>query len=127
MNPAIHIRPAIRVVFLAASLLVASVAQAHLALESSTPAANASVSAPQQIELVFNEKLVPRASRLVLNSLGSDGTANAEHSEIEVINDGKTLRATLHHSLKAGTYQVQWRGVGEDNHPMTGEFTFTVE
>lgn len=127
MNPAIHMRPLIRIVSLAASLLVASVAQAHLALESSTPAADTSVSAPQQIDLVFNEKLVQRASRLELNALDNGGAAKAEHFEIEVINDGKTLRATPHHSLKAGTYQVQWRAVGEDNHPVTGEFEFTVE
>ena len=113
---------------LAVGLLIASVAQAHISLIKSIPVANAVVATPEQIDLVFNEQLVPRASRLELNILGNqESEEKFEHFDIEFINDGKTLRANLHHPLGADNYRVQWRVVGNDNHPMTGEFNFTVE
>ena len=43
---------------LAVSLLSASFAYAHATLVQSTPAANAVVASPQQIDLMFNETLV---------------------------------------------------------------------
>ena len=30
-------------------------------------------------------------------------------------------------SMGAGTYQIEWRGLGDDGHPMNGTFSFTVE
>ena len=109
-------------------LLITSVAQAHISLVESTPAVDAIVATPKQIDLVFNERLVLRASRLELSAIRDGGAAEkVEHIDVELINDGKTLRATLHHPLGAGVYRVQWRAVGDDNHPMTGEFSFTVE
>ena len=109
-------------------LLITSVAQAHISLVESTPATDAVVAPLGQIDLVFNERLVPRASRLELSALKNGGAAEKfEHIDIEFINDGKTLRAKLHHPLGAGVYRVQWRAVGDDNHPITGEFSFNVE
>lgn len=111
---------------LAVGLLSASFAYAHATLVQSTPAANTVVASPQQIDLVFNETLLPRASRVELTMVHGDSTMPIENLEIEVVNDGKTLRAKLHHLLEAGTYRVQYRAVGPDNHPMTGDFSFTV-
>lgn len=113
---------------LAIGLLMTSIAQAHISLIKSTPVANAVVATLEQIDLVFNERLVTRASRLELNILTNQETEEKfEHFDVEFINDGKTLRANLHHPLGADNYRVQWRVVGNDNHPMTGEFNFTVE
>lgn len=112
---------------LATGLLITSVAQAHISLVKSTPTADAVVTTPQQIELNFSEQLVLRASRLELSVIKDGGaTEKVEHLEVELINDGKTLRARLHHPLDAGIYHVQWRAVGDDNHPMTGEYSFTI-
>ena len=30
-------------------------------------------------------------------------------------------------SMGEGTYEIEWRGLGEDGHPMNGTFGFTVE
>ncbi len=109
---------------LAVSLLSASFAYAHATLVQSTPAANAVVASPQQIDLMFNETLVPRASRLELAPIRGNATMPSEPVGIEVI--GKTVRAGRQHPLEAGTYRVQYRAVGPDNHPMTGDFSFTV-
>ncbi len=114
---------------LAAGLLVSTVAQAHIALVDSSPAVDAVASSVTQIDLVFSERLVERGSRVQLEPIGMDGQASAAayHATIEVINDGTTLRVSPHHTLDAGRYQVRWRVVGEDGHPATGDFMFTVE
>lgn len=123
--------PSIRSCAIATILLAGTVtsplAYAHAGLVSATPKADATVSAPTQIELVFNEKLMPRVSRLNLSQV-KDGAPAAlvGVDSMELSADGKTLRAKLHHPLEAGPYRVQWRAVGPDNHPMTGEYRFTV-
>ena len=128
MNRTTQFRSLIVGACLATGLLITSVAQAHISLVKSIPTADAVVATPQQIDLVFSEQLVLRASRLELSVIKDGGAAEkVEHIDVELINDGKTLRATLHHPLGAGVYRVQWRAVGDDNHPMTGEFSFTVE
>ena len=114
---------------LVAGLLISTVAQAHITLIDSSPAAAAVVASPSKIDLVFNEQLVPRASRIRLELVNQADPAEAatQHLDVQVVNGGTTLRAKPHHSLDAGTYRVHWRAVGEDNHPMTGEFFFSIE
>lgn len=116
---------------LVAGLLISTVAQAHITLIESSPAADDVVASPTQIDLVFNEQLVPRGSRIrleLVNEVDLDpAEAASQHLDVQVVNGGTTLRAKPHHSLGAGTYRVHWRAVGEDNHPMTGEFFFSIE
>lgn len=114
---------------LVAGLLISTVAQAHITLIDSSPAAAAVVASPSKIDLVFNEQLVPRASRIRLELVNQADPAEAatQHLDVQVVNGGATLRAKPHHSLGAGTYRVHWRAVGEDNHPITGEFFFSIE
>lgn len=111
---------------IAASQFSLQVAHAHAALQQSTPAANAVVASPSQIDLVFNETLIPRASRLKLLMKHGSSTMPVENFTTEIVNNGKTLRAKLPKPLAAGAYRVEYRAVGGDNHPMTGSFTFTV-
>ena len=111
---------------IAAGQFSLQVAHAHAALQQSTPAANAVVSSPSQIDLVFNETLIPRASRLKLLMKHGSSTMPVENFTTEIVNNGKTLRAKLPKPLAAGAYRVEYRAVGGDNHPMTGSFSFTV-
>ena len=128
MNRTTQFRSLIVGACLATGLLITSVAQAHISLVKSIPTADAVVTTPQQIDLVFSEQLVLRASRLELSVIKDGGAAEkVEHIDVELINDGKTLRATLHNPLGVGVYQMQWRAVGDDNHPMTGEYSFTIK
>mgnify|MGYP001949766921 CR=1 FL=1 len=114
---------------LVAGLLISTVAQAHITLIESSPAADAAVESPTQVDLVFNEQLLPRASTVRLERVNEADPAEAatQHLDVQVVNGGTVLRAKPHHSLDAGTYRVHWRAVGEDNHPMTGEFFFSIE
>ena len=114
------------VLAIAAGQFSLQVARAHAALQQSTPAANAVVASPSQIDLVFNETLIPRASRLKLVMKHGSSTMPIENFTTEIVNNGKTLRAKLPKPLAAGAYRVEYRAVGGDNHPMTGSFSFTV-
>ena len=111
---------------IAAGQFSLQVAHAHAALQQSTPAANAVVASPSQIDLVFNETLIPRALRLKLLMKHGSSTMPVENFTTEIVNNGKTLRAKLPKPLAAGAYRVEYRAVGGDNHPMTGSFSFTV-
>ena len=114
------------VLAIAAGQFSLQIAHAHAALQQSTPAANAVVASPGQIDLVFNETLIPRASRLNLLMKHGSSTMPIENFTTEIVNNGKTLRAKLPQPLTPGVYTVEYRAVGGDNHPMTGNFSFTV-
>jgi methionine-rich copper-binding protein CopC len=96
--------------------------QAHTKLEKSEPAAGASVSAPKQIELWFNEKVDPAVSKIELTSAAGKVTLGPTHTM-----GGKTLMAGITGKIAAGTYTVAWQTAGDDGHVVKGDFTFTVK
>ncbi len=118
-------KPLSRLVSLAAALAVAvaSPALAHTRLVSSTPAANAKVSAPRTITLTFNERLVPSFSKFEL-SMPAHGMAVPV--ETAVSRDGKHIVGTLDAPLMKGAYRISWTAAGADGHKMTGTLDFQV-
>ena len=103
---------------------VASIAQAHAKVESTTPVADASVSSPKLIQVHFNEAVETRMSSIKLAA--SDGTAVPVMS----MNDAKdpaTLTIMPNAPLKAGLYKVMWSAVTDDGHKTQGAFSFTVK
>lgn len=124
-------RPSLRIFLLALvswfGLVASAGAFAHAGLVKAVPAAGSQVAAAPQIELTFNEALVPRAVRVTLSRVGAGGApAKVEHVGVEVLDGNKVVRATPHHPLAPGEYEVEWRVVGADNHPMTGRHRFTI-
>lgn len=106
-----------------ALLLVPRLALAHAHLESSTPAANATVQGPNiTIELRFNSRVDGQRSTLGLEVAGGSAKANlvrdAQHSE-------STLNA--HATLQPGHYIIQWQALAPDGHITRGEIPFTVQ
>lgn len=120
-------RTALRSLVLAAGLAATGGAFAHVALVSSTPAANGHASSAEHIDLTFNEALVPRASRITLSRVdgGKTLTPVADLS-VTLTNGNRTIRATPRQALPKGEYQVEWRAVGGDSHPMTGSYRFMI-
>lgn len=112
---------------LSTALLVSGGAFAHAHLVSATPAADSHVPSAERIELTFNEALTPRASRITLSRVNADKSLTAVESlKIELAGDNKILRATPPQKLAPGNYKVEWRAVGGDNHPMTGDYQFMI-
>ena len=103
---------------------VASLAQAHAKVESTTPTADSSVSSPKMIQVHFNEAVETKLSSIKLAA--SDGTS----VPIMSMNDAKdptTLSIMPDAPLKAGLYKVTWSAVSDDGHKTQGTFRFTVQ
>jgi methionine-rich copper-binding protein CopC len=101
-----------------------SLAQAHAKVESTTPAADSSVTSPKLIQVHFNEAVETKMSSIKLAA--SDGTA----VPIMSMNDAKdpaTLSIMPNAPLKAGLYKVMWSAVSDDGHKTQGTFSFTVQ
>lgn len=94
--------------------------QAHTPLQSSTPAAEASVAAPKAIELAFGGEV-----RLTAVTL-TDAGGTAKHLDDVPTEIGTKFTLAVHEPLAPGGYKVVWRAVGGDTHIVSGEFAFTV-
>ena len=55
------------------------------------------------------------------------GEVMAMPAKVSGSDDPKTMVITPNTPLTAGTYQVQWRAVSSDTHPITGNVTFKVK
>ncbi|KAB1102874.1 copper resistance protein CopC [Micromonospora aurantiaca] len=105
-----------------ALLVPATPAWAHNALRDSTPAANARLAAaPQQIELIFVERLDPRFTTIAVTAPG-DVAAVAGKPAVS----GTRATQPLKSDLPAGRYTVAYRVVSVDGHPVQSSYTFTV-
>lgn len=115
---------------LASGLLLSSLAQAHPKLLSSTPAEGADGTAPGKIELHFSENLLTKFSGAKLVMTEMPGMAHSPmpmKAKVSAGSDPKSMLITPLAPLPAGTYQVQWRAVSSDTHPITGNVTFKVK
>lgn len=98
---------------------------AHASLESAVPAKNAQLTAPpKEVRLHFNENLEANFSSIKVTDSGGKNVSLKK--AIVDANDRKTLFVPLD-PLKAGSYKVQWVGVGHDGHRRTGDFKFSVK
>lgn len=105
-----------------AVLVLAPAANAHTGLVSSDPADGSVLQqAPQAVTLTFDEDLLPGASTLSINS--SDGTV-LKSTPVEP--NGPSVSLPWPSGLGAGDYQVAYRVVSGDGHPVTGAISFTV-
>ncbi|MGE8271536.1 copper homeostasis periplasmic binding protein CopC [Stenotrophomonas geniculata] len=112
---------------LLSGLAVAPLVLAHPSLLRATPAADATVAPASQIELQFSEKVMPRATRIELSMDHGRMKMAMPTTAQQISEDGHTLRARFAKPLPAGTYALQWRAVGQDSHPITGNYRFTVK
>ncbi|UPO75953.1 copper resistance CopC family protein [Arthrobacter sp. Helios] len=106
---------------LALFLVAAPPALAHDELVSSTPEDGTVLAeAPTEIELVFSAELMDLGNQVVLAD-----ASGANLIESEPVLNRETLAQPLP-ALEDGEYQVTWRAVSSDGHPITGAFSFTV-
>ena len=95
-------------------------AVAHAQLLTSTPAPNAVlVSAPQTVQLVFNESVIPLSVTLI----ATDGTRTDLTS---VSTGGTTVAIRLPHGIDTGTHVLSWRAASTDGHPVAGSLIFSI-
>lgn len=110
--------------------LSAPAAWAHAHLQESVPAADAAVASAERIELRFSEPLIERFAKVTLSFLGADGQsapAEVQGVALSFAAGGRGVIATPAQPLRPGRYQVAWRVVSTDTHPVKGQFRFTVK
>lgn len=117
--------PAVLVAAFAAALVSVGPASAHDALASSSPAADTTIDGSvDRVTLTFSEPpLSGLETGIVISVTGADG---AEHSSGSVRVDGNTLSKSVDLTT-AGAYDVTWRSVSTDGHPISGSFRFTSQ
>ena len=113
--------PTLAVLAAAASLVLATQAQAHAKLVGSTPAADTTAAAPKQITLKFNEKVQPKFTGVEVTMGGAPVLLKTS-----VAKDRMTLVGAPAKPFAAGVYQVKWHAVTADTHRMQGSYSFTV-
>jgi copper resistance protein C len=110
---------------LLALVLAVPLAQAHSHLQSSDPAANATLAAsPKEIRLTFNMAFEPKFSTVRL--LDASGKVVETPPAAPDPQNPKLLLLQLPQALPPGAYKVEWKVVAGDAHPMTGSFSFTI-
>jgi methionine-rich copper-binding protein CopC len=105
-----------------ALLLGASPAFAHTRLESSDPADKSSVdTAPESVSLTFNEDI--SAEFASMSVVGPDGT-NYATGQVSAV--GGQVSTAVSPLGPAGAYEIGYRVVSDDGHPVQGKVTFTL-
>ena len=100
-------------------------ALAHAHLKRSTPAAGAHVARPPaQLRLDFTE--APELAVTAVHLRDADGREIALGA-LAYASDRRTIVASITGAMEAGSYVVAWQTVGDDGHPVRGEFSFVVD
>lgn len=106
-----------------ATLCLAAPAFAHDVLTDSTPADGASVAVgPSEVTLTFNAPVQFGDNRLTVT--GPDGQ-QWENSDVATV-DGNSVSTSVAPLGPAGEYDVGYRIISADGHPVSGEVTFTL-
>lgn len=100
----------------------ATPAFAHDQLSASDPPAGAQLeSAPEQVSLQFSDTVLTIGAIVLVAD--TDGTSWADGDPIL---DGPTVTARLADGTPDGAYEIRWRVVSADGHPISGVIPFTI-
>lgn len=100
-------------------------ALAHAQLLESQPKANQVLSSsPAEFRLNFSDELIDLG--LASNWLKVEDSQGVVVSTDSVLN-GNQISAKPTQVLKPGKYQLTWRALSEDGHPIQGNYEFTVQ
>lgn len=97
----------------------------HLALKSSSPAADEILAeSPASITLLFTE--APQMSGTSVRVLPKGGEPLDLGAAKAKEGDGATVVLAIPTALADGDYRVMWRAMADDGHTVRGDFGFTV-
>lgn len=100
----------------------AAPASAHDKLVSSDPASGQVLQeAPAEVSLTFSADVLDMGAAVVVTDGGDTDRVSAAPSI-----DGPTVTAVLDPGLPDGGYEIRWRVVSSDGHPITGIVPFAV-
>lgn len=97
---------------------------AHAHPKSEVPADGATVTAPTEVSIVFDDALEAALSTLTVSDAQNHTVTNAK-AELDSATH-KTLSLKVP-ALSSGTYLVKWVAVSLDGHRTSGNYHFTVK
>jgi methionine-rich copper-binding protein CopC len=106
------------------SLFFSEAVWAHAHPKSEMPADGATVAAPPEVSIVFDDALEPALSTLSVTD-AQNHVVTTTKSELDATTH-KTLSLKLP-TLPAGAYLVKWVAVSLDGHRTSGNYHFTVK
>lgn len=102
-------------------LMSASPALAHDQLIGSNPKNGAQLDKqPEWLELEFSGNIQQVGTEIQVNHNGKDVSAG------EIAVEGRKVTSALPDDLEPGDYEVVWRVVSSDGHPISGTVKFTI-
>lgn len=109
-------------VVVVALLATAAPASAHDKLVSSDPASDQTLAeAPATVSLTYSADVLDMGAAVVV----TDGDGTDWVSDAPAV-DGATVTAALDADMPDGGYEIRWRVVSSDGHPITGIVPFAV-
>lgn len=112
---------AVLATLLALTMMALPSASAHDQLLGTVPAADSSVSEPPpSVQLSFNNAVIAMGSSIVVT--GPQGVLSVGTPQVT----DRVLSSSLPTDLQPGRYEVAWRAVSADGHPVDGTFAFTL-
>jgi len=95
---------------------------AHTGLSSSVPEDGETIQEEvEQVTLLFNSPIETMITLKVTDEIG------VEVPVAEITVDDKEMKGIMELPLTTGNYQVNWKIVGQDGHPIEGEYSFSIE
>ncbi|WP_346958510.1 copper resistance CopC family protein [uncultured Arthrobacter sp.] len=109
-------------VLLGIALLGAAPALAHDAVESTSPAAGATLpTPPASVSLTLTNKPLAIGTQIKVSDAAGTNWADGA---VEIVDNVASQK--LKTGAPAGSFTVQWRVASADGHPIEGTFTFTA-
>lgn len=97
----------------------------HTTLEASSPARDTVLDvSPSELRLTFNERVDAQLATVRL--LDAGGAAQPLGGLVRG-DSAQEIVAAISAPLAPGRYTVEWRVIGADGHPVSGDYAFTVE
>ncbi|CAN5289379.1 hypothetical protein BH09ACT6_BH09ACT6_13620 [soil metagenome] len=97
-------------------------ASAHDQVVSTSPEDGSEVSAaPTQVEITFSDSILDIGSTIQVVD-----AAGVNWADGDVVSAGAIATQPVKAGLPAGSYEVRWRVVSADGHPISGAFHFTT-
>ncbi len=119
-----HIRTALTLASLMASLSFMGTVSAHAHLNAEIPAAESTASGLKDLRLNFSEGVEARFTKVTITR---DGNPVAVKNIETDPSDKKLLIVTPEQPLSAGEYKVEWHAVSVDTHKSEGDYTFKLK
>jgi len=104
------------------TVLAAAPASAHDSVESTSPAADASLPAPpEKVSITLSNHPLAIGSQIKVNDAAGTNWADGD---VQIVDN--VASQPLKSGAPAGRFTVQWRVASSDGHPIEGTFGFTA-